>query len=429
VTTHPGIAERRDASGRVRYRVRVRRDGATLTATLPSLAEALSWRSRALDAADGLTDPPESPRRVSVAPARVPAPALSLEDAARRFCRGMLDGTARTRDGRQYGRQTTATYEGALRLRALPVLGRVPVAGLTRGHIQRLVSEIAGRESVAQACHVRAALAAVLRQCEDYGELDSTPCVGIRVERAHDEHDDAEPVYVLTPAQGAALLAAAEADDDAHDRSFLGPFVRLGLATGLRRAELLAIPWGRDGLDLDAGTVNVRRSLATTRDKRSGLYAFLPPKSRTSRRTVPLPAGEVAALRRHRLASGRPGDGELVLGAHDGLPRGPGGMLRTSWRRAAIAALGVCERCAIRSTEWGDDDECAHELGPLPTPHDMRHTYASHMLRAGLTARAVADLLGHSDASLVLRRYAHTLPDELSGAAVALDKWRATMLP
>lgn len=427
MTAHNGILERRDASGRLRYQVRIRRNGRAFTATLGSLAEALAWRARAIDATEGTSDPPEPPQRVTTAP--VPAGrALTLEDAARRFCRGMLDGTARTRDGRQYGRQTAATYEGALRLRVLPVLGRVPVATLSRGDIQRLVSEIAGRDSVAQASHVRAALAAVLRQCEDYGELDSTPCVGIRVERAHDEHDDAEPVFVLTPAQGVELVRAADADDEAHGRSLLGPFVRLALATGLRRAELLALPWGPDGLDLDAGTVTVRRSLATSRDRETGRYPFLPTKSRRSRRTVPLPAADIPALRRHRLATGRPADGALVFAHDDGRELGPS-RLRVPWRRATVTALGVCERCSTAARDWTKEDECEHELGPLPTVHDLRHSYASHALRAGLTARAVADLLGHADASLVLRRYAHTLPDELSGAAVALDKWRATMLP
>jgi integrase len=49
-----------------------------------------------------------------------------------------------------------------------------------------------------------------------------------------------------------------------------------------------------------------------------------------------------------------------------------------------------------------DADECAHTLALLPTPHDLRHTYASDVLRVGRTPRAVADLLGHSDASLEL---------------------------
>lgn len=57
--------------------------------------------------------------------------------------------------------------------------------------------------------------------------------------------------------------------------------------------------------------------------------------------------------------------------------------------------------------------------------HDCRHAYATHMLAAGLTAHAVAALLGHSDAGLVLRRYGHALPAEVAGAGAVLSAWRA----
>ncbi len=424
MTTQPGITERRDRAGRIRYQVRIRREGATLTATLPTLAKALSWRSRALDAVDGLGDTPEPPRKRTVAP--VPAGrALTLEDAARRFVKGMQEGSSRTRDGRPYGRATTANYEGTLRRLVLPELGRVPVATITRGDVQRLVNGIAARHSVEHARHVRAAVAAVMRQCEDYGETEATPCVGIRVEHAHDEHDETQPVYVLSPAESAALLRAATADDEASGRSLIGPFVRLALATGLRRGELLALPWGAEGLDLDAGRVRVRRSVATALDRTTGRYPFLPPKSRKSRREVPIPASDIAALRRHRLATRRPADGELVFAGEHGLPLGYGGRLRLAWERVTRTALGTCATCSAAFAAWKDEDDCEHTRAPLPTPHDLRHTYASDMLRTGRTARAVADLLGHADASLVLRRYAHTLPDELSNAAEDLDRWRA----
>ena len=424
VTTHSGITERRDASGRVRYLVRVRRAGMTLTATHGTLAEALSWRSRALDAADGLGDTPEAPRVRATAPV-APGRALTLEDAARRFVRGMLDGSSRTRDGRRYGRATIANYEGTLRRLIVPEIGRVPVSAITRGDVQRLVNETAARHSVEHARHVRAALASVLRQCDDYGELDSTPCIGIRVEHAHDDDDDSSPVYALAPAESAALLAAADEDDESSGRSLIGPFVRLALATGLRRGELLALPWGTEGLDLDAGRVRVRRSLATARDRTTGRYPFLPPKSRKSRRDVPIPTSDVAALRRHRLAIGRPADGALVFANENGHPLGWGGRLRRGWARVTRSTLGTCSTCSAPYASWSDEDECAHALAPLPTPHDLRHTYASDMLRTHRTARAVADLLGHSDASLVLRRYAHVLPDELSTAGDDLAKWRA----
>jgi integrase len=46
------------------------------------------------------------------------------------------------------------------------------------------------------------------------------------------------------------------------------------------------------------------------------------------------------------------------------------------------------------------------------------------MLAVGLTAHAVASLLGHADAALVTRRYGHALPDELARAGDLLSEWR-----
>ena len=60
----------------------------------------------------------------------------------------------------------------------------------------------------------------------------------------------------------------------------------------------------------------------------------------------------------------------------------------------------------------------------LPWRSRRDHGYATHALRAGLTVHAVGDLLGHSDAGLVLRRYGHALPDELASAGAILDSFR-----
>lgn len=60
----------------------------------------------------------------------------------------------------------------------------------------------------------------------------------------------------------------------------------------------------------------------------------------------------------------------------------------------------------------------------LPRFHDLRHAFSSHALVAGLSAHAVARLLGHSDAGLVWRRYGHALPEELAGAGSLLSAFR-----
>ena len=44
------------------------------------------------------------------------------------------------------------------------------------------------------------------------------------------------------------------------------------------------------------------------------------------------------------------------------------------------------------------------------TTHDLRHTFASVALNAGMDATVLAEILGHADASVTLRTYAHALP-------------------
>ena len=95
-------------------------------------------------------------------------------------------------------------------------------------------------------------------------------------------------------------------------------------------------------------------------------------------------------------------------------------LLAMSLLVAALLAVGLSSRARA-----GGMARRAGIAEPLPRFHDTRHAFASHALAAGLTAHAVAALLGHADAGLVLRRYGHALPDELARAGAALSTWRA----
>lgn len=53
--------------------------------------------------------------------------------------------------------------------------------------------------------------------------------------------------------------------------------------------------------------------------------------------------------------------------------------------------------------------------------HDLRHTYASLLIAANVQPMVVAELLGHTDARLVLQRYGHLYPGAAAQAALALD--------
>jgi len=54
------------------------------------------------------------------------------------------------------------------------------------------------------------------------------------------------------------------------------------------------------------------------------------------------------------------------------------------------------------------------------TWHDFRHDYASRLVMAGVSLRAVAELLGHKGLRMVMR-YAHLAPGYLSDEVKKLD--------
>ncbi len=54
--------------------------------------------------------------------------------------------------------------------------------------------------------------------------------------------------------------------------------------------------------------------------------------------------------------------------------------------------------------------------------HDLRHSHASHLVRAGVDVRTVAGRLGHSTPSMTLNVYGHLLPGAQEEAARVMDR-------
>lgn len=53
--------------------------------------------------------------------------------------------------------------------------------------------------------------------------------------------------------------------------------------------------------------------------------------------------------------------------------------------------------------------------------HDLRHTAASLLVRRGVPIKAVAERLGHTDASLTMRVYTHVYEEQRREAALSLQ--------
>ena len=173
----------------------------------------------------------------------------------------------------------------------------------------------------------------------------------------------------------------------------------MAVTAGLRRGELQGL--NREDLDLEAGSLQVRRTLSEPR----GGYIFEAPKSGKGR-NIRLTQRATAALREHRK---RQLEERIRLGTlwqDHGLvfPSGAGTPLSGGNLNRAFKAL--LKRAGLSS---------------MTRFHDLRHTCATLLLRQGVNPKFVQELLGHGDVSLTLNVCSHVLPDMGDIAAGAMD--------
>lgn len=139
------------------------------------------------------------------------------------------------------------------------------------------------------------------------------------------------------------------------------PEFTLALNTGMRLGEMMSLAWG--DVDLERKVIQLRKT-------KSGRP-----------RSVPINADALTALKKLR-KQGR----SQVMASH---PR--------YWFEAALTAANV------KNFRW----------------HDLRHTFASRLVMAGVNLRTVQELLGHQTIAMTIR-YSHLAPSHLRAAVESL---------
>jgi integrase len=162
-----------------------------------------------------------------------------------------------------------------------------------------------------------------------------------------------------------------------------GPMVVFAAATGLRPSELFALEQ-RD-VDRRSGVVYVRRAYANGRIKHT--------KTRLSTRAVPLQT--------------------IALEALDRLPPSQDSLLFPNSRGGYIDFRSFGRR------HWKPAQTKAG-IEPLRHLYDLRHTYATFALRAGVSVFAVSRFIGSSIA-MIDRHYGHLARDSREHAVSLLD--------
>ena len=281
---------------------------------------------------------------------------------------------------------TVRFYRGHLEQHIFPALGSRFGSSIRRADCRDLVTACRCKGlSLPTVRGIARTLSVVLSQAVEDEILPANPALRLGKYLRRGDEPEAEPD--LFTRKEAELLAAVAAECFPQWYSW----VLTGLRTGLRAGELLGLQWG--DIDWRGRFLQVQRGLVR------GLKTT--PKNH-QRRRVDLSPQLRAELRRWRaqqsatwLARGHP---------------------RPVWVFSSSQGTPLDEANVRKAFNQILDKAGLHRRGQ----HQMRHTFASLLLQAGVPITYVSRQLGHRDSSITLRVYAHWLPD--AGAERGVDR-------
>lgn len=270
--------------------------------------------------------------------------------------------------------------------RTYTAIGYIRLDKLTARHIQDFINGLGkdgenettgGELSPKTIRNYVSFVSSVLDYAVKMGAIQDNPCS--RVTLPPLEHKEKE-VYTLEEAQH--FLDSLEAAPLQYQA-----FFTLAIFGGFRRGELLGLEW--QDIDFEAQTVSVRRTSQYTKER--GIFTDTT-KTRSSQRTMKLPADVFSLLRRYRAEQAQQrlllgdrwtaGD-RLFTNVDGGLlhPKTPYGWLKVFCGQTGQRFLGI---------------------------HAFRHLSASLLIESGADVRTVSAMLGHSQTSTTLNIYAHS---------------------
>ncbi len=336
---HRAVTDFRDFDGKIR---RVSRFGKSKAAAENALKIALKERSETSQRNSELTR------------------AHRFGDAARIWIDKI---TAAAKEGRR-SLSTVGTYRQQLDRHVLPALAELRLGEVSTPLLDKFIHRLKEESGIPTAKTCRSIVSGVMGLAVRYGAVMMNPVREV-------ERIEGQPKKVpraLTKVERAAWFAQLDADEDAQRRD-LPDLCRFMLATGVRIGEASAVLWSE--VHLEAGTVSITSTII--RVKGVGLIRKTT-KSKAGQRVLRLPTWALDMLL-CRYLSGPRLDTPLF-------PDDDGG-----WRDPSNTARTLREARGSEGFAW-------------VTAHAFRKTVATLLDDADLSARVVADQLGHAKPSM-----------------------------
>ncbi|GAA3766016.1 tyrosine-type recombinase/integrase [Streptomyces chiangmaiensis] len=292
---------------------------------------------------------------------------------------------------------TRESVEMRLRVHAIPHIGKRPMGSFTPSHLRLWMRTLEdSRLSAAYRRGIFAHVSTVFTSAVEDRIIRANPCSARSVKAPRLDPRKVKP-------WSAERVKTVRAELPERYRALVDP----AAGCGLRQGEVFGL--AVEDVDFLGGVVHVVRQVKLLQNR----PVFAPPKG-GKERDVPLPESIAFALAGH--LTGFPAaevtlpwkslDGPLVTATL--IFRSPTGLALDRNRfndrqwRPALRAAGVAT---------GRDNGM----------HALRHFYASVLLDAGESIKALSEYLGHHDPGFTLRTYTHLMPSSATRTRAAVD--------
>ena len=199
-----------------------------------------------------------------------------------------------------------------------------------------------------------------------------------------------EDKYLQSEADYNAVIEFITQKFDYH-KSVVPYVIYFLFRTGMRYAELIALTW--NDIDFDKSV------LKTYRRYNTGTHKFVPPKNKTSIRTVPIDEKSLIILKSLQ-------DQQKRINKELGMASDINFVFQHNALRYDIPLIESVSKAIKEMLK-------SLNIKPLLSTKGARHTYGSVLLHRGIDMGVVARLLGHKDISMLIEVYGHTLQERV----------------
>jgi integrase len=289
-------------------------------------------------------------------------------------------------------KRTFSDYEDLMRRYVRDVLGSRKLSQVSPLEVQALYMNMQEKGLSGRTIrYTHSVLSSAFKQAVKWQLMTQNPAAVVDLPR----HVRKE-MKALSPDEAGAFLGAAA-------QCRWNALFTLALMTGMRPEEYLGLQW--KDIDMKSGMVVVQRTLCWHR--RGGGWYYGEPKTARSRRSIPLPASAVVALKQHHRNQAEDkmksrqtyADKDIVFATREGEPLTIAYLHRRHFKKILTRA----------------------ELPSTVRLYDLRHTCATLLLAANENPKIVSERLGHATITLTLDTYSHVLPSMQRAASDKLE--------